>query len=112
MIRGSGYEYGETSGSGGETSELQTESESENTAGSEGYSESDEEEGLTFHEESETETQPEVSGYLLARDRTRRNVRPPSRYEDANLVAYALSVSEDIEPEEPKSFAEAKLSKK
>ena len=49
---------------------------------------------------------------MLARDRVRRqNVRPPSRYEDANLVAYALAVADDIEKEEPKSFEEAKKSK-
>ena len=49
---------------------------------------------------------------MLAKDRVRRhNVRPPSRYKDANLVAYALAVADDIEKEEPKSFEEAKRSK-
>ena len=34
-------------------------------------------------------------------------MRPPSRYEDGNFVAYALNVIEDLEVQEPKSYAEA-----
>lgn len=50
--------------------------------------------------------------YVLARDRERRrNIRPPSRYEDGNFVAYALNTVEDLEVEEPKTFAEAMKSK-
>ena len=41
----------------------------------------------------------------------RQNVRPPSRYEDENFVAYALNVIGDLEVEEPKSFAEAMRSR-
>ena len=38
-------------------------------------------------------------------------MRPPSRYEDANLVAYTLVVAYEIEKEKPKSFEKAKRSK-
>lgn len=49
---------------------------------------------------------------MLARDKVRRqNIRPPSRYEDANLVAYALSVADDIEKEELKSYQEGQRSR-
>ncbi|CAA7023985.1 unnamed protein product [Microthlaspi erraticum] len=72
----------------------------------------DEEEGLIFNEEeeeNETETLNKIDDYLLARDRERRqNVRPPSRYEDADFVGYALSAAEDIETENPKSMTEAR----
>ncbi|WZZ11285.1 hypothetical protein YC2023_097206 [Brassica napus] len=55
---------------------------------------------------------PALDSYVLARDRSRRkNVRPPSRFDDANLVAYALSVAEEIEIEEPKTYAEAMRTK-
>ena len=46
--------------------------------------------------------------YILAQDREKRqNVLPPSRYEDGNFVAYALNVVNDLEVEEPKSYAAA-----
>ena len=65
---------------------------------------------MTFVDD--TESTSSIDNYMLARDHVRRqNVRPPSRYEDANLVAYALAVADDIEKEEPKSFEEAKKSK-
>ena len=38
-------------------------------------------------------------------------MRPPSRYEDADLVSYALVVADDIEKEEPKSFEDSKKGK-
>ena len=54
----------------------------------------------------------EIEGYMLARDRVRRQIRPPSRYEDTDFAAYALAASEEIEIDEPKSFKEAMMSKK
>lgn len=49
-----------------------------------------------------------LDNYVLARDRKRRrNVRPPSKYEDINFVVYALNTAEDLEVDEPKSYAEA-----
>ena len=38
-------------------------------------------------------------------------MKPPSRYEDGNFVAYALNVVGDLEVEEPGSFAEAMRSR-
>uniref|UniRef100_A0A1J3E1S2 Uncharacterized protein n=1 Tax=Noccaea caerulescens TaxID=107243 RepID=A0A1J3E1S2_NOCCA len=59
-------------------------------------SDESDDEGLTFNEagEDETEIISQIDDYLLARDRDRRqNIRPPSRYEDADFVGYALSAA-------------------
>ncbi|XP_071913996.1 uncharacterized protein [Coffea arabica] len=45
--------------------------------------------------ESTVENNSEEEEYFTARNRTRRDIRPPQRY--ANLVAYALSVAEEID---------------
>ena len=104
---GPNYEHGETSDLGN-TSVSQHGSEDQGSL-SESESE-DETEGLTFVED--TGTTSSIDGYMLARDRARRKtVRPPSRYEDANLVADALAVAEEIEKQEPKYFKEAMSSK-
>ena len=47
----------------------------------------------------------------MARDRERRTIKPPSKFEDADYLAYALSSAEDLELEEPRSYAEARQSK-
>lgn len=73
-------------------------------------------------EETQANTQPEepvntntqsgnLQGYQLARDRTRRQVRQPSRYANADLVYYALNAEVDSLMEEPNSFTEAVNSK-
>ena len=92
---GPNYEHGETFDPGN-TSVSQQESD---YSGSSSESESDDEtEDLTFVED--TESASSVDNYMLARDRVRRqNVGPPSRYEYANLVDYALEVADDIERE-------------
>lgn len=56
---------------------------------------------------------PSLDNYVLARDRNRRqNIRPPSRFDDANLVAYALNAAEELEEiKEPKTYAEAMKTK-
>ena len=43
--------------------------------------------------------------YSLARDRPRRQIRPPQRYD--NFVAFALNMAESIDEQEPSSFHEA-----
>ncbi|CAA7014731.1 unnamed protein product [Microthlaspi erraticum] len=76
-------------------------------------SDGSEDEGLTFNEEEEDETEiiSQIDDYLLAKDRDKRqNIRPPSRYEDADFVGYALSAAEDIETENPKSMEQVKKS--
>ena len=51
---------------------------------------------------------PVIPQYSIARDRPRRDVRPPQRYGEAELVAYALNVAEGIDSsEEPSSYSEA-----
>lgn len=45
---------------------------------------------------------------MLARDRLRRNVKPPSRYDDGDVAAYALVMADMIEEEEePLTYGEA-----
>ena len=53
-----------------------------------------------------------IDGYMLARDRVRMQIKPPSRFEDTDFVAYALAAADEIEIEEPKTFSEAMTSKK
>ncbi|KAL1564721.1 Integrase catalytic domain-containing protein [Salvia divinorum] len=48
-----------------------------------------------------------LDNYLLARDRKRRQITPPSRYSDNNMVYYALTVAEDLESSGPNSYREA-----
>ena len=46
--------------------------------------------------------------YSIAKDRPRRDIRPPQRYGEADLVAYVLNVAEEIDSnEEPTSYSEA-----
>jgi hypothetical protein len=45
--------------------------------------------------------------YSIAKDRPRREIRPPQKYAYADMVAYALSIAETVEYEEPSSYREA-----
>ena len=55
--------------------------------------------------ESTDEYNPEEEQYSIAKDRPRRDIRPPQRY--ANLVAYALSVAEETsEVGEPTTYSD------
>ena len=49
--------------------------------------------------------------YMLARDRARREIRPPPKYTHAEVIAYALNIGDNIELDEPVSFEEACNSK-
>lgn len=53
------------------------------------------------------EDQPAPQDYNLTRDRVRRNIKPPQRYGYADMISYALQVAEDVDLDEPRSFAEA-----
>ena len=45
--------------------------------------------------------------YFIAKDRQRRTIKPPHKYGEADLVAYALSVADNIESsEEPSTYEE------
>ncbi|KAG8473481.1 hypothetical protein CXB51_035654 [Gossypium anomalum] len=51
--------------------------------------------------------------YSIAKNRTRREIKPPKKYAEANLVAYALNVAEDIDAnQEPSNYSEAVSCKK
>jgi len=45
-----------------------------------------------------------LAQYNLARDRTRRQIKPPKRYAQADVVSFALS--EDIEAQDPVTYRE------
>jgi len=45
--------------------------------------------------------------YQLARDRQRRQIKPPERYGYADLMCYALNTAEELQDSGPKNFREA-----
>ncbi|KAG8502968.1 hypothetical protein CXB51_000803 [Gossypium anomalum] len=46
--------------------------------------------------------------YSIAKNKTRRKIKPPKKYAEADLVAYALNVAEDIDAnQEPSNYSEA-----
>ncbi|KAI3791603.1 hypothetical protein L2E82_05458 [Cichorium intybus] len=62
--------------------------------------------------EETTTSQPQATTRSIARDRPRRQIVPPKRYAEAELVAYAFIVANDIESEtEPLNYDEAIKSK-
>ena len=52
-------------------------------------------------------TQHDLSNYQLASDRAKRVIKPPKRYGHADIICYALSVAEEIQNSEPKTWREA-----
>ena len=61
-----------------------------------------------LNEESESGSPPiDLGNYLLTRDRARRTIKPPSRFDDGDVAAYALTMAELAEVEEPWTFQEA-----
>ncbi|KAG8480843.1 hypothetical protein CXB51_025300 [Gossypium anomalum] len=66
-----------------------------------------------------TESTPQVSTkienrvasspqYSIAKNRSKREIKPPKKYAEADLVAYALNVAEDIDAnQEPSNYSEA-----
>ena len=51
--------------------------------------------------------QHDLSNYQLTRDREKRVIKPPKRYGHADIICYALSVAEEIQNSEPKTWREA-----
>ena len=51
-----------------------------------------------------------VQRYSIARDRERRTIKPPQKYGEVDLVAYALSVADNIESSEESSTYEEAVS--
>ena len=103
----SATETEETSASGGAFTEVSDEESSQESAASDEESDSDQGGGIVV-----SLGDPSLDTYVLARDRNiRQNIRPPSRFDDVNLVAYALNAAEEIEVEEPKTYTEAMRTK-
>ena len=57
-------------------------------------------------DESRT-SMPKLHDYQLARNRVRRETKPPSRYAYAGMITYAFNSAEYIVIEEPASYREA-----
>ena len=55
-------------------------------------------------EEEVVEAERKNLDNILARDRIRREVKKPSRFDDSDCVAYALATAEEINMDEPKSY--------
>ena len=53
----------------------------------------------------------QLSDYFLSRDRARRQIRPPSRFAQADFIAFALNIADSLELKEPVTYAEAKANK-
>ena len=47
------------------------------------------------------------SPYSLDKDRPRRTIRPPQNYAQENLIAFALTVAEELDEVEPATYQEA-----
>ncbi|KAH9736687.1 Integrase catalytic domain-containing protein [Citrus sinensis] len=57
--------------------------------------------------QSQQHTQTQLRDYHLVRDKERRQIRPPQRYGYADLIAYTLTASHEIDEDEPTSYREA-----
>ena len=69
--------------------------------------ENQEQDALEDRQQEVVETQEEdLSNYQLARDRTRTEIRIPARFDEADIIAYALNIVEKSEAE-PKTYQEA-----
>ena len=63
-------------------------------------------------DESKFETEPQqhdipLENYQLTRDKARRSVRPPQGFGYNDMVAYSLSIGEELSYAEPKNYLEA-----
>jgi len=55
-------------------------------------------------EEKSEEKQQEGASYMLAQDRTRREIKQPERYGYADLIAFALVAASEVLEEDPKTL--------
>ncbi|KAL9449934.1 hypothetical protein AB3S75_011796 [Citrus x aurantiifolia] len=53
------------------------------------------------------QTEAQHQEYQLTRDKEKRKVKTPLRYGYADLIAYALAASHQIDDDEPKNYKEA-----
>ena len=59
-------------------------------------------------EETLDEEDDSLQDYLLARDRTRRQIKLPSKYAHAEIIAFALNAAQLVDYDEPLSYVVAK----
>ena len=62
---------------------------------------------IQSEEQQEIEETEDLTNYQLARDRVRREIVKPARFTEDSELAFALSVAEVIDSEEPNSYEEA-----
>ncbi|MCH80452.1 copia LTR rider [Trifolium medium] len=55
----------------------------------------------------ESGSQTTAPDYQLTRDREKRVITPPNRYDYADIICYALNAAEEVQDSEPKTFMEA-----
>ncbi|KAH9670481.1 hypothetical protein KPL70_017006 [Citrus sinensis] len=87
-------------------SKIEVESTSTNHRGDQDMGAIEDLQQMSEVDESRTST-PELHDYQLARDRARRETKPPSRYAYAMMITYVLNSVVDIAIEEPTSYREA-----
>ena len=66
--------------------------------------------GGEIDEQGEDSANEDLRDYVLTRDRVRRQIKPPSRFAQADLIAFALNASDVVELDEPLCYREAKRS--
>ena len=62
-----------------------------------------------LNKEKSEEEEQEEAGYVLARDRTRREVKQPKRYGYAYLIVFALVAASEVLEEDPKMLKLSQL---
>lgn len=58
-------------------------------------------------DELDAENEPDLQRYNVARDRQKRQSRPPKRYDYSNLVSYAITSASEVIEDEPLTYEEA-----
>lgn len=53
----------------------------------------------------------QLDGYILSRDRMKRQIRPPPRFANVDFIAFALNIADMLELEETCNYIEARMSK-
>ena len=66
----------------------------------------DAQEEQQVHAETETRNDQDLRNYMLTRDRIRREIRPPSKYAHAYIIACTLNIGDSIELNEPANYSE------
>lgn len=93
------------------TSEVKVEVQNPSEAPEIGSESSSDEEGLGSQADEDFSTETNLDDYQLARDRERRQINPPARYSQAEVIHFALSIAEEIDFSEPATYEEAMKSK-